>query len=195
VHLTAILSKVAERLLGAPLISHLAQNHFGANQWAFTKQRSARDLSTLCICTWLLAICRGKKIALYLSDISGAFDKVFKDFLLAKLYQAGVGDTFLNFLNAYLSPRIGYVTIEGAMSDALEIADSVFQGTVLGPILWKHSLLTSHSAPRNTVDKRRYTPTTCTSFTSLIGMSPPLQFNITSAARVLPYSSGGSVTG
>ena len=76
------------------------------------------------------------KIALYLSDISGAFDKVFKDFLLAKLYRAGVGDAFLDFLNAYLSPRIGYVTIEGAMSEAFEIADSVFQGTVLGPTLW-----------------------------------------------------------
>ena len=51
VHLTSILSKVAERLIGAPLIAHLSANHFGANQWAFTKQRSARDLSTLCICT------------------------------------------------------------------------------------------------------------------------------------------------
>ena len=135
VHLTSILSKVAEKLIGAPLIAHLSANHFGANQWAFTKQRSARDLSTLCICTWLLAICRGKKIALYLSDISGAFDKVFKDFLLAKLYQAGVGDAFLDFLNSYLSPRVGYVTIEAAISDAFEIADSVLQGTVLGPTL------------------------------------------------------------
>ena len=42
----------------------------------------------------------------------------------------------LQFLNAYLEPRIGYVTIEGALSEAFAIADSVFEGTVLGPSLW-----------------------------------------------------------
>ena len=55
---------------------------------------------------------------------------------MAKLYRAGIGDVYLNFLNAYLEPRIGRVTIAGVFSDAFQISDSVFQGTVLGPTLW-----------------------------------------------------------
>jgi len=52
------------------------------------------------------------------------------------LYSAGVGATYLNFLEAYLRPRRAAVVVEGEQSDEFEIADSVFQGTVLGPPLW-----------------------------------------------------------
>jgi hypothetical protein len=61
---------------------------------------------------------------------------VDKVYLLAKLSEAGVGPTFLNFLNAYLEPRAGQVLVEGTASELFEIANSVFQNTVLGPTLW-----------------------------------------------------------
>ena len=83
-----------------------------------------------------MTICTGSKIAAYLSDISGAFDRVFKDYLLAKLCSAGVSDCFLNFLISYLQPRRAVVVVEGICSDEFEIANQVFQGTVLGPPLW-----------------------------------------------------------
>ena len=89
VHLTSILSKVAQRVIAAPLVRYLQINAFDVNQWAFTKNRNARDLATLCVSSWILGICTGKKIGAYLSDISGAFDRVCKDFLMAKLYAAG----------------------------------------------------------------------------------------------------------
>ena len=75
-------------------------------------------------------------MAVHLGDISGAFDRAFKETLLARLYSIGIPDFFLSFLDAYLSPRIGYVTVAGALSDAFELANMVFQGTVLGPMLW-----------------------------------------------------------
>ena len=56
---------------------------------------------------------------------------------MAKLHAFGVGHQFLNFLSAYLSPRRGQVVVQGAFSEEFEIANSVFQGTVLGPPLWK----------------------------------------------------------
>ena len=86
--------------------------------------------------SWILSICKGKKVGGYLGDISGAFDRVNKAYLLAKLSEAGVGPTYLNFLDAYLEPRVGQVLVEGTASDPFEIANSVFQGTVLGPTLW-----------------------------------------------------------
>ena len=86
--------------------------------------------------SWILAICTGHKVATYLGDVSGAFDRVFKDYLLAKLHSAGVGAQFLNFLDSYLQPRRAAVVVEGTASDEFEIANTVFQGTVLGPPLW-----------------------------------------------------------
>ena len=56
--------------------------------------------------------------------------------LLGKFAQLGLPDTFLDFLNSYLLPREGYVTVENAVSEAMCLCDMVFQGTVLGPCLW-----------------------------------------------------------
>ena len=70
------------------------------------------------------------------SDISGAFDRVFVPYLLAKLQRCGVGPMLLRFLADYLAPRQGQVLVQGAYSDSFEISNSVFQGTVLGPSLW-----------------------------------------------------------
>ena len=61
VHLTSILSKVAEKVIGAPLIKHLTTGKFGDDQWAFTPGLSARDLVTALVMSWILMICNGKK--------------------------------------------------------------------------------------------------------------------------------------
>ena len=68
--------------------------------------------------------------------LADKFDRVFKDYLLAKLHAAGVGPTYLIFLDSYLQPRNAKVVIEGIESNAFSIANTVFQGTVLGPPLW-----------------------------------------------------------
>ena len=136
IHLTAILSKLAERIIGRQLMRYLQIERFGVNQWAFTPGLGARDLVTALVMSWILGICTGHKIGSYLSDITGAFDRVCKDFNLAKLHAAGVGPTYLNFLDAYLQPRTGQVVVEGEFSDEFEIANTVFQGTVLGSCLW-----------------------------------------------------------
>ena len=136
VHLTAILSKIAERVIGRDLISFLQSGKFGTHQWAYSKGLSSRDLVTALVMSWTLAICQNKKIAAYLSDISGAFDRVCKEYLLAKLHAAGVGTEYLNFLDKYLDPRQARVIVDGAASDPFVISNTVFQGTVLGPPLW-----------------------------------------------------------
>ena len=90
IHLTSILSKTVERVIGRPLVPYLQHRCFGAYQWAFTPGLSARDLVTALLMSWILAICAGSKVAAYLSDITGAFDRVFCDFILAELHKAGV---------------------------------------------------------------------------------------------------------
>ena len=48
----------------------------------------------------------------------------------------GVGDDFLNFLDSYLAPRTGQICVQGEFSEIMQIENSVYQGTVLGPPLW-----------------------------------------------------------
>ena len=50
---------------------------------------------TILLARWVLAISQGMKIGLYLSDISGAFDKVNKCLLIGKLAELGLPSTFL----------------------------------------------------------------------------------------------------
>ena len=136
IHLTNILAKVLERVIDPPLVAYLQQHGFGSNQWAYRKRCGSRDLALMCITSCVVAICSGHKMSVYLSDISGAFDRVWKEYLIGKLASVGVPDVFLDFLNAYLAPRVGYVTVAGVFSDVFDLCNMVFQGTVLGPSLW-----------------------------------------------------------
>ena len=136
IHLSCILSKVVERVVGNPLIAFLQARGFGDAQWAFRKQSSSRDLVTVSVARWVLRICQGSKVGIYLADISGAFDKVSRPLLLAKLAQLGVAEAFLGFLNSYLLSRQGYVAVEGVLSECMMLTDMVYQGIVLGPTLW-----------------------------------------------------------
>ena len=120
VHLTTVLSKVAEKMIALQLTPFLQRQAFGSNQWAFSTGLSARDLVSMLIMSWLLAICTGKKIGAYLSDISGAFDRVFEPYILAKLHACEEDAIFLNFLDAYLAPRKGQVVVQGAFQIALK---------------------------------------------------------------------------
>ena len=78
---------------------------------------------------------------------------MFKNFMLAKLHSVGVPDVYLDFLSAYLEPRIGYVAVENVLSDVFALSDTVFQGTVLGPTLWNiffHDVAFASAGPHTT---------------------------------------------
>ena len=138
VDLTAVLSKVAEKVICKDFLSFLHSGRLGNRQWAFTPGLSSRDLVTALVMSCILAFATGKKIAAYLGDISGAFDKVSRTLLLGRLAECGVPSQYLDFLNAYLLSRQGVVLVEGKQSDPIILTDMVFQGTVLGPCLWNN---------------------------------------------------------
>ena len=123
-------------MIGNPLTTFLQARGYGDAQWALRRKSSATDLITICGAMWVLLICQGYRIGLYLSDISGAFDKVSRILIIGKLSQIGLPGFFLDFLNDYLLTREGYVRVEGALYEAMFLANMVFQGTVLGPNMW-----------------------------------------------------------
>ena len=137
VHLTAQLSKVAERLLLPMLETHISHTvACGPNQFAHTKGRGARDALAYLMMSWILALIRRKKVAVYCSDVSGAFDRVRAERLLEKLRCKGVHPAFVDLAGSRLQQRSAQVVVEGQRSDKMLLRNVVFQGTVPGPTLW-----------------------------------------------------------
>ncbi len=137
VHLTAQVSKAAERVLGAHFQRHLEKSGaYGTRQFAYSKKRSYGDALALSLLTWLLALEHGHVVALYCSDVSGAFDRVCAQRLGAKLAKLGLHPKIHKLLVSWLEPRISQVVVGGEFSKEMPLSNSVFQGTVWGPPLW-----------------------------------------------------------
>ena len=136
VHLTAQLSKAVERAVGSVFVPWLAKHGFGEHQYAYTRQRSHRDVLAINVCNWLLLLEAGFSVGLFCSDVSGAFDRVRRQRLCDKLAASGLPSGVVKFLASWLEDRISNVIVAGALSPDTVLADSVFQGTVLGPPLW-----------------------------------------------------------
>ena len=79
---------------------------------------------------------RGRKIAVYCSDVSGAFDNVSSKRLLVKLEAKRIDPLIIKVIESWLEPRTASVVVGGSKSAPFCIRDMVYQGTVLGPQLW-----------------------------------------------------------
>ena len=138
VHLTSQLSKVAERVVKTLLEPYLEKPPLaqGPFQFAYRKERGARDALLFAVCSWLLAFNSRLKVALYCADVAGAFDRVDAARLEEKLRGLGLSTFLVKTLASWLKPRRAQVVLEGVHSRVLKLANMVFQGTVLGPPLW-----------------------------------------------------------
>ena len=137
IHLTAQLSKVMERLLQKLFVPYLRRmDCFGPNQFAYTAGRGARDALAYLVLTWVTALSKCRKVAVYCSDVSGAFDKVDAKRLLAKLRAQRVHENVISIIASWLRRRSAYVVVGGEVSKPMTLVDMIFQGTVLGPSLW-----------------------------------------------------------
>ena len=137
IHLTAQLSKVAERALGClflPFLEHVGA--YGPNQFAYTRDRGLHDALALNALRWIRALSAGRRVGLYCSDVSGAFDRVPSEKLLEKLSRRGVHPQLLAIIRSWLEPRSAHVIVDGVRSRPRRLANSVYQGTVWGPPLW-----------------------------------------------------------
>ena len=137
IHLTSQISKVAERVIAALFVPQLiCSGAFGRNQFAYMPERGARDALAQLVLTWISLFGRKRKIAVYCSDVSGAFDKVNSRRLLRKLRARGVPMEILLVIQSWLYERKARVAVGGKFSKDMCIQNMVYQGTVLGPPLW-----------------------------------------------------------
>ena len=110
--MTCQLSKVIERILGYYCsLFFEATNAYGQNQFAYTRNRGYRDCLAFNICCWLKAFHDNKKVGLYCSDVSGAFDRVCSRRMLEKLEKSGLHKWLIQVIVAWLHERTAYVLV------------------------------------------------------------------------------------
>ena len=114
----------------------VATDGYGPNQFAYLPRRGARDAVAVLVLTWLDGFERHCEFAVYCSDVSGAFDKVRRERLEAKLRAKGLHESVVRVLSSWLSERHAKVVVGGKFSEDMTLNNMVFQGTVLGPGLW-----------------------------------------------------------
>ena len=157
VHLTPQLSKVVERAVGSLVLPWLESTEaYGPHQYAYARGKSYKDVLAVNVCSWILLMEQGLAVGLYCSDVKGAFDKVERDRLVAKLQRLGLHPDALGFLCSWLEDRLSKVVLGGDSSALERLANSVFQGTVLGPPLWN----TFFADSRRPLNKRGFSDTT-----------------------------------
>ena len=154
IHLTSQLSKIVERVFSNYLLPYLTSvGAFGPNQFAYLRQRGYRDALAFTVSTWVWAIGHGRRVALYCSDVSGAFDRVRAERLMLKLRSAGVHDALLKVIWSWLQERTAHACVDGVFSKSFALRDMVFQGTVLGPMLWN----TYYADAANAINAQSFT--------------------------------------
>ena len=137
VHLTAQISKVVERLVKTLLDPYLERTlAYGVNQFAYRQERGARDALALLVIEWIIALNGRGKVAVYCSDVAGAFDRVKATLLVKKLLQKGVHAQLVKLIESWLRQRRAQVIVGGEASDVFTLQNMIYQGTVLGPPLW-----------------------------------------------------------
>ena len=137
------LSKLIERVVCVQ-ISEMAEKSGNTEtlQSAYRKHHSTETALLKVKADILQAMDNQRVVCLILLDLSAAFDTVNHQLLLNRLkHRFGFGGVILDWIRSYLMDRKQRVVIGDVQSDAVELAQGVPQGSVLGPILF--SLYTS----------------------------------------------------
>ena len=94
------------------------------------------DALALNVLHWIFSFNSGSRVALYCSDVAGAFDRVSGPRLIDKLAAKGLHPNLLKLLESWLDERSYSVIVDGTSSAPNPLRNSVYQGTVWGPPLW-----------------------------------------------------------
>ena len=139
ISLLPVVSKILERVVYQQLVQYL-QSQPGllpAEQFAYRQCHSCEDALCLCIDSWQRSLDDGKSVADAFLDLSKAFDCVNHSYLVAELFNCGLGETVLAWFRSYLSGRTQQVVCpQLPPGETYSSTRGVPQGSVLGPVLF-----------------------------------------------------------
>ncbi len=141
VSLLPFIAKTLERVVFNQVSLFLSQNNkLDAKQSGFRSGRSTE--TALLSVTEALRIAKAdsKSSVLILLDLSAAFDTVNHQILLSTLSSLDITGIPLRWFESYLTGRSFRVAWGGKVSKAHKLVTGVPQGSVLGPLLFSHTL-------------------------------------------------------
>ena len=137
ISLLSVVGKVYEKILTKALTDYLDKHYLlSAKQFGFRKERSTADLLLNMSSDWNKHLDKGEDCYVVALDIAGAFDRVWHAGLISKIRSLGIDGNLLELIKSYLKNREFHVVVNGYSSNEYEIAASVPQGSVLGPLFW-----------------------------------------------------------
>jgi Reverse transcriptase (RNA-dependent DNA polymerase)/Endonuclease-reverse transcriptase len=131
------LGKVIETVT-AQYLQQLAETHslLPNAQMGARKNRSTETALDLLLSQIRTTWKAGGVATLLSMDISGAYDNVAKDRLIAALRQKGIPRPILGWVNSFMSDRSTTIVFDGKETDCLQIAAGIPQGSPVSPILF-----------------------------------------------------------
>ena len=130
-----VLSKILERAVHGQLVSYLTKKGVLSESQSGFRPGFSTDTCLVGLTDFVRReLSRGKLVGLVLLDLQKAFDCVDHGVLLQKLRFMGVKS--VDWFGSYLSGRRQCVTVDGVVSEFLDVNCGVPQGSILGPILF-----------------------------------------------------------
>ena len=137
ISLLSCFSKIFEKIACIRLSIFLENNKLlSDNQFGFRSNHSTVHTMLKFMNHVLNALNKKKHCIAIFCDLRKAFDTVDHEILFKKLERLGICGSTLKWFKSYLSERKQFVSIDGVLSDLLEILIGVPQGSILGPILF-----------------------------------------------------------
>ena len=137
ISVTSCLGKLTERLLRTRLYDYLNKNNLLIDQQSgFRKYRQTKDNLFHLIQKTTESFNRKKKVCAIFFDIQSAFDKIWHDGLIFKMFQMMIPLYLVRWCQNFLSNRKFTVKINEFITSVYNITAGVPQGAVLSPLLF-----------------------------------------------------------
>ena len=135
--LTSNLSKIMEKLINNRLLWYLEKEGKLNNiQCAFRKRRCTNDHLIRLHDSVYKSVNNKRSVLAVFIDIEKAYDMVWRQGLMFKLYHLGIRGKMFWWIRDFLSNRTFLVRIGNTLSDVLTLENGIPQGSVISPILF-----------------------------------------------------------